>query len=76
MPSCQTPSHSFPSRNRDRRPSSADAVHEIHRPGSSPVTAGTPSTSNWDRLRPLLVFVAVFVALGATAMIYAHFALK
>lgn len=76
MPSCQTPSHCASSRIRDAQFSAAPrpnaTVHEIRRPPRSPVKSGNQSALDWDRIRPLLGFIAVFAALGAAAMIYAY----
>lgn len=80
MPSCQTPSHTVPLRDRDNQATTADSpkatVHKLRRPAPSPVHAEKPTTTDLDRFCSLLIFIAIFVALGGIAMIYAHFALK
>lgn len=80
MPSCQTPTHSVPSRDRDTQTSTTNGVkatvHELRRPEQSRIETGKPSTLDWDQIRPLLGFVAVFAALGAAAMVYAHITLN
>ncbi len=80
MPSCQTPTHSVPSRDHGTKTSKTTGVkatvHEFRRLTQSTIEPGKPSTLDWGRLRPLLAFIAVFAALGVTAMIYAHLALN